>query len=103
MIVSVVLPNAGANQSFDFSPFSHGNRGSTVIAATNGVFAVDTSLTDLGKLIDFGFQVAPIVCATSARPNSSFPGQQIFDSTLGYPCWRNASNTGWVNASGATV
>jgi len=38
---------------------------------------------------------------TATRPTSIVTGQNIFDTTLGYPVWYNGTN--WVNASGATV
>jgi hypothetical protein len=101
--VNVTLATAGASQTIDFSPYAHGPRGSLPITAVNGVFTVDTSVVDLGKLIDAGFQIAPTVVSTANRPNSPFPGQEVFDSTLGYPIWRNAANSAWVSATGATV
>jgi hypothetical protein len=103
MLVNVVLANAGASQTIDFSPYAHGPRGSLPITAVNGVFQVDTSQVDLGKLLDAGFQIAPTVVTTANRPNSPFPGQEIFDSTLGTPIWRNAANSAWVNSSGSVV
>lgn len=36
--------------------------------------------------------------ATAARPSSPEPGQQYFDTTLGYPIWWNGS--AWVDATG---
>lgn len=41
---------------------------------------------------------------TTARPSSTaIAGMQYFDTTLNKPIWRNAANTGWVDATGATV
>lgn len=41
---------------------------------------------------------------TAERPNSAaVTGMQYFDTTLNKPIWRNAANTGWVDATGATV
>jgi hypothetical protein len=43
-------------------------------------------------------------CATSNRPTrGTVPGQQCFDLSLNRPVWRNASNTGWVDALGKVV
>lgn len=45
--------------------------------------------------------VTPIV---STRPNLyAVPGMTVIDSVLGRPIWRNAANTGWIDATGATV
>lgn len=44
------------------------------------------------------------VVTTAARPTTDQQaGLAIFDSTLGKPIWRNAANTQWVDATGATV
>lgn len=41
---------------------------------------------------------------TTARPSSAaIVGMQYFDTTLNKPIWRNATNSGWVDATGATV
>lgn len=41
---------------------------------------------------------------TAARPTTGLiVGQEYFDTTLGRPIWRNAGNTAWVDATGATV
>jgi hypothetical protein len=45
-----------------------------------------------------------IVITTAKRPTANLlPGMHLFDSTLGKPIWRNAANTLWVDATGATV
>lgn len=45
--------------------------------------------------------VVPLV-TTANRPNTfALPGMMIFDSTLNKPLWRNAANTGWVDATGS--
>lgn len=47
--------------------------------------------------------IIPVV-TTATRPNAfANPGLTVFDSTLGKPIWRNAANSGWVDASGAAV
>lgn len=47
----------------------------------------------------------PIAKGTTAeRPNSySTVGLQYFDTTINRPIWRNAANTGWIDATGAPV
>lgn len=41
---------------------------------------------------------------TDSRPNSAaVVGMQYFDTTLNKPIWRNATNSGWVDATGAAV
>ncbi len=39
---------------------------------------------------------------TAQRPISSIVGMQYFDTTLGYPIYKN-SNTNWVNSVGSVV
>lgn len=47
---------------------------------------------------------AQFVNTTANRPTTKlYAGQQYFDSTLGKPIWRNAANTGWVDATGTPV
>ena len=42
--------------------------------------------------------------ATDSRPNSTaVVGMQYFDTTLNKPIWRNATNSGWVDATGIAV
>jgi hypothetical protein len=42
--------------------------------------------------------------ATAARPSSTAViGMQYFDTTLNKPIWRNANNSGWVDATGTAV
>lgn len=41
---------------------------------------------------------------TASRPNSAaVAGMQYFDTTLNKPIWRNAANSGWVDATGTSV
>lgn len=41
---------------------------------------------------------------TAQRPTVIIlPGTRFFDTTLNKPIWRNGANTGWVDATGATV
>ena len=60
----------------------------------------------LPNFIAAGFTQEPDV-ASATRPTVTYPGQPYFDTTLnsggGLPIWRNAANSGWVNASGQPV
>lgn len=41
---------------------------------------------------------------TAERPSAAaVPGMHYFDTTLNKPIWRNAANTGWVDATGTAV
>ena len=40
--------------------------------------------------------------SVAGRPTASVVGQQFFDTTLGYPIFRN-SNNAWVSATGSVV
>lgn len=72
------------------------------VAPTNGTYLADTLL--LPQLLQLGFVFAPPVGATSARPTVGlYPGMRYFDTTLNIPIFRNAANSGWINASGTSV
>jgi hypothetical protein len=76
--------------------------GPVTLTPTNGIVSADVRLTD--QLLRAGFALAPTVSTTAARPTVAlYAGQYYFDSTLGKPVWRNAANTGWVDATGAGV
>lgn len=46
----------------------------------------------------------PAIGTTALRPTSfASPGDQYFDTTLNKPIWKNAANTGWVDATGTAV
>lgn len=41
---------------------------------------------------------------TGGRPTTGLtPCMPAFDTTLGKPIWRNATNTGWIDATGTVV
>lgn len=45
-----------------------------------------------------------VTTTTSKRPTIGLlPGTHLFDTSLNKPIWRNAANTQWVDATGATV
>lgn len=76
--------------------------GPIVLTPTNGIVSADVRLTE--ALLSVGFALAPTVSTTAARPSVGlYSGQFHFDSTLGKPVWRNAANSGWVDATGAGV
>jgi hypothetical protein len=86
--------------------------GGTYVAADGTVFTpasdgtVQVPQGYFSQLQAMGFSVVNDVGIdpTSGRPTLNLlPGQPWFDSTLGIPIWRNASNTGWINASGTSV
>jgi hypothetical protein len=66
----------------------------------------DLSLYALQPFIDGGFALPPDI-AGAVRPTPTYPSQCFFDLSLnggtGEPIWQNASNTGWINAAGASV
>jgi len=72
------------------------------LTPTGGIVSADVRLTQ--ALLSAGFALAPGVGTTANRPTVGlYAGQYYFDSTLGKPVWRNAANTGWVDATGTGV
>jgi hypothetical protein len=60
----------------------------------------------VADLVQIGYSVVADVAvdATTGRPTANLvAGMMFFDSTLGKPIWRNAANSGWVDATGASV
>lgn len=89
---------------FDATAITFGVRGQNILVPVNGVVTVDPSTLNLDELLASGFTIAPTVTTTAGRPTvNTYPGQMVFDSTLGTPIFRNAANTGWVSASGSAV
>jgi len=85
-------------------PYSVHLDGILFTAAADGSLAVDAKY--LPVMLSAGWARRPIssVTTTAARPTANLvAGQMSFDSTLGKPVWRNAANTGWVDATGASV
>lgn len=66
---------------------------------------VDAPAGYVAQLVTLGFSVVgdDPIDTTANRPTVATPGMPWFDSTLGKPIWRNAANTLWVDATGATV
>ena len=103
--VTVNWPTWLISQGSWTPPLPSATRGTAPLTPNaNAQSTVDTSVYPLDMLLAAGFTISPGVGATSARPTYGlYPGQPFFDSTLGTPIWRNAANTGWVNASGSSV
>lgn len=80
--------------------------GGSVTADANGWIAVPDMATALlfvatgqASFVD----TCPAV-PTAGRPTANLtPGMNLLDTTLGKPIWRNALNTLWTDATGATV
>lgn len=86
------------------APPGVGTRGIAAIVPANDLATIDTSIFSLEYCLSQGLTVAPTVTSTAARPTTNLvPAMQIFDSTLGIPIWRNATNSAWVNSSGSAV
>ena len=70
---------------------------------TDGCVTVNATVHDLSGLFKAGFTQQPHAAGTTAqRPTATYAGLPYFDGTLGLPIWRNAANTGWIDASGTT-
>jgi hypothetical protein len=53
---------------------------------------------------EIGDPIRVLADTTANRPfSTAFSGMQYFDTTLNKPIWRNAANTGWVDATGTAV
>ncbi len=60
--------------------------------------------TDNGIWREIGDVVRVYSGPTTSRPSTTaVAGMQYFDTTLNKPIWRNATNSGWVDATGASV
>lgn len=64
---------------------------------------LDIGATDPASYLDLGFTLPQSLVTTATRPAVAIAGTPLFDITLGVPIWRNAAQTGWVNASGTLV
>jgi hypothetical protein len=75
-----------------------------VVPDSNSQALVDTSQVLLLDLLQHGCSIAPLSGSTAQRPTSgTHPGLRYFDSTIGKPIFRNAANSGWVDATGGAV
>jgi hypothetical protein len=78
--------------------------GTAIVPGADGT--VDATPAQLGQLVALGFASVDDteVDATSGRPTTSLvTGQSVFDTSLNKPIWRNAANTGWVDATGTAA
>jgi hypothetical protein len=91
---------------------SAGSTGTGLGGAGTTVFQFDASVIpptfSVGTVIlvrlDSDALIGYTVTTTGGRPTANLVGGQMsFDSTLGIPIWRNAANSGWVNATGGGV
>ena len=70
----------------------------------NGQCNVDLNVVQEMDLLNAGFTYpVSLSGATGARPSPAYPGMLFFDATLGKPVFRNAANSGWVDATGTLV
>ena len=78
--------------------------GAAYLVASDGTVSVPDRLSADFIRAGFAVRVVAPVTATSKRPTANLvAGQPHFDATLGKPIWRNAANTGWIDATGASV
>lgn len=77
--------------------------GTVYLPDATGMLDIGTALAD--PFLAAGFMALPENAgATASRPTTGFsPGLMFFDTTLNKPIWRNAANTGWIDATGASV
>lgn len=70
--------------------------GTVTLPSTLKQQALSSGCSDQGAM--------PSVFTTAKRPTAGLvPGEMVFDSTLNKPIWRNAANSGWVDATGTAV
>lgn len=91
---------------FSATPFADGNN-NRYTPDVNGWVSVP-DLMAIQPILESGLAtlvpVMAIVITTAKRPTVNLlPGMMLFDSTLGKPIWRNAANSGWVDATGTAA
>jgi hypothetical protein len=70
--------------------------------AADGSVTVDPTVHDLAPFFRAGFVQQPHLSGTTAtRPTATYSGQPYYDMSIDRPIWRNAANTGWIDAAGA--
>jgi len=79
--------------------------GVKVAVPASGNITVDPAQVRIHDLIAAGFSEVPGGSgATGSRPTAQlYPGQFYFDTSLNKPVWRNAANSGWVDATGTAA
>jgi hypothetical protein len=99
------------NNSFEelyFNPIHElylGIRSSVTIAWSNqSALVVNSGSLPAGTQTNAVYHQINATGTTANRPTIGvYVGMSYFDTTLNKPVWRNASNNGWVDATGATV
>lgn len=72
--------------------------------AADGTIQVPENRVPAFQKMGCTVHVMPATSTTAKRPTTGLaPGLMVFDSTLGKPIWRNAANSGWVDATGTAV
>lgn len=72
--------------------------------AADGTITVPDDRVPAFQRLGCTVHVQPLASTTAKRPTVGLaPGLMAFDTTLNKPIWRNAANTGWVDATGAGV
>lgn len=72
------------------------------MASIEWLVLLDKECTVLTKLTSA--LVRQLSGTTAQRPTTgTSPGDTYFDTTLNKPVWRNAGNTGWVDATGSAA
>jgi hypothetical protein len=78
--------------------------GAAYVVASDGTLNVPDKLVADFLRAGFAVRVSAPVTATAKRPTANLvAGQAHFDATLNKPIWRNAANTGWVDATGTSA
>jgi len=82
--------------------FTDGPPGSICVDTAN--FRIFTKTTAAGTLTGWRPMLPHLQGTTANRPTTQlFTGMMYFDTTLNKPIWRNAANTGWVDATGTAA
>jgi hypothetical protein len=70
---------------------------------STGHCTVDNVQFNIKTFLDAGFVVAQLGTTANRPVGNLHSGQPYFDTTLGKPIWRNAANSGWIDATGTAV
>jgi len=68
-----------------------------------GQVQVDTTVINLGALLDAGFTIGMLTGTTAQRPALPSANQLYWDSTLNELIIRSPGNTAWTNTTGTVV
>jgi len=76
--------------------------GTKLVPDATGMINVPTAL--ISAAVAAGCVIPHDSGTTASRPNTNLsPGQFYFDATLNKPIWRNAANSGWIDATGTAA